>query len=152
MQWEEAGRFAWQLRCLAGTGRGARRGGGGASKTGWAICSAHNFRLRNLIRLLDLSQTENGRPLGAVIGSGHRRTQMRGGGGGGAAQDEVDCLAVSLLPGANSFWHDGHLRSQNSGLDEPSRKELPTRAVCQALKVGIFVNAVITLSLSPFFR
>ncbi|XP_043311269.1 jmjC domain-containing histone demethylation protein 1-like [Cervus canadensis] len=59
---------------------------------------------------------------------------MRGGGGGGAAQDEVDCLAVSLLPGGNSFWHDKHLRSQNSGLDEPSRKELPTRAVCQALK------------------
>ncbi|XP_043771468.1 uncharacterized protein LOC122702014 [Cervus elaphus] len=37
-------------------------------------------------------------------------------------------------PRANSFWHDGHLRSQNSGLDEPSRKELPTRAVYQALK------------------
>ena len=61
-------------------GEKARRGVGGASKTGWAIGSAHNFRLRNLIRLLDLSQTGNGRPLAAVIGSGHRRTQMRGGG------------------------------------------------------------------------
>lgn len=55
--------------------------------------SAHNFRLGNLDSSQDLSQMENGRPLGAVLGSGHRRTQMRRGlGGGGAAQDGVDSL------------------------------------------------------------
>lgn len=34
---------------------------------------------------------------------------------------------------------------KTAGLEGPSRKELPTRALCQALKVGIFVNIVITL-------
>ena len=34
---------------------------------------------------------------------------------------------------------------KTAGLEEPLGKELPTRAVCQALKVGIFVNIVITL-------
>ena len=72
--------MAAAVSCGVGDREAARDGG--ASNAGWAICSAQNFRLRNRIRLLDLSQTENGRPLGAVIGSGHRRTQMRGGGGG----------------------------------------------------------------------
>lgn len=36
---------------------------------------------------------EEGRPLGVVLGSGHRRAQMRTGrGGGGAAQDGIDSL------------------------------------------------------------
>ena len=34
---------------------------------------------------------------------------------------------------------------KTAGLEGPSRKELPTRDLCQALKVGIFVNIVITL-------
>ena len=34
---------------------------------------------------------------------------------------------------------------KTAGLEGPSIKELPTRALCQALKVGIFVNIVITL-------
>ncbi|XP_061257687.1 uncharacterized protein LOC133238508 isoform X1 [Bos javanicus] len=34
---------------------------------------------------------------------------------------------------------------KTAGLEGPSRKELPTCALCQALKVGIFVNIVITL-------
>ena len=52
--------MAVQVSCGVGD-RGAARDGG-ASKAGWAICRAQNFRLRNLIRLLDLSQTQNGAP------------------------------------------------------------------------------------------
>lgn len=44
-------------------------------------------------QVVEPQSKENARPLATVIGSGPRRTQMRGGGGGGAAQDGVDCLA-----------------------------------------------------------
>ena len=72
---------------------GSAARGRGCLQDWLGIDSAHNFRLRNLIRLLDLSQTGNGRPLAAVIGSGHGRIQMRGPGRGGAAQDRVDSRA-----------------------------------------------------------
>ena len=64
----------------SGEREGSSASGRGCLQDWLGIDSAHNFRLRNLIRLSDLSQTKNGRPLAAVIGSGHRRTQMRGGG------------------------------------------------------------------------
>ena len=64
----------------SGEREGSSARGRGCLQDWLGIDSAHNFRLRNLIRLSDLSQTKNGRPLAAVIGSGHRRTQMRGGG------------------------------------------------------------------------
>lgn len=34
---------------------------------------------------------------------------------------------------------------KTAGLEGPSRNELPTRALCQARKVGFFLNIVITL-------
>lgn len=78
---------------------------------------------------------ENGRPLGAVLGSGRWRTQMRGeGGGGGAVQDGGRLPATvffsqELTPsGVMDSWDP-----RRAGQEGNSKKELPTRALCQAL-------------------
>ena len=70
---------------------------------------------------------------------------MRGGGGGGAAQDGVGCLAVFFSQEPTPSSMTDTWDPKTAGLEGPSRNELPTRALCQALKVGFFVNIVITL-------
>ena len=96
-------------------------------------------------QVVEPQSKENARPLATVIGSGPRRTQMRGGGGGGAAQDGVGCLAVFFSQEPTPSSMTDTWDPKTAGLEGPSRNELPTRALCQALKVGFFVNIVITL-------
>lgn len=78
---------------------------------------------------------ENGRPLGAVFGSGRWRTKMKWAGrGGGAAQDRGRLPATvffsqELTPfGMMDSWDP-----RKAGQEGTSKKELPTRAPCQAL-------------------
>ncbi|XDB64466.1 hypothetical protein AB1E18_017775 [Capra hircus] len=59
---------------------------------------------------------------------------MRGGGGGGAAQDGVGCLAVFFSQEPTPSSMTDTWDPKTAGLEGPSRNELPTRALCQALK------------------
>lgn len=123
----------WQLRCLEGCLQGC-------------LGSIQNLQpqVEESGRLQDLGQMENGRPLGAVFGSGPWRLKMKGAGrGGGAAQDGGRLPATVFLSWELTFWHDGFLGSQKSWAGWDLEKGTTNTCPVSGPELGGFLNCVL---------